>query len=241
MNLLVDIGNTRTKYIYHDKNKESLVKVIDNSCLTDRWISDNFKGVTKCLLSNVKHKALTEMFDVWSKRNKTRLIVVTSEQQKFGVTTNYDVPEALGVDRWLALIGANSLFPDENVLIIDSGTATTVDVLKSGGLHLGGWILPGISVMTDSIVNATSNVKAQYNKVTSLSFGSNTADAVNNASLAATLGLIEQAISLCDSSRIKLERIIITGGAAESIIDASLHGAIHVPNLVFEGLKKFSS
>jgi len=239
MNLLVDVGNTRTKYIFQDNDKESLVSTIENSHLNESWMTNSFKGVSRCVLSNVRHNAITNMFDNWSKENSIELRVVNSERNQHGVTTNYDNPESLGVDRWLALIGAKSIFPNENILIVDSGTATTVDVLTAQGEHLGGWILPGIELMTKSIVGAASKVQATPKIINSLNFASNTSDAVNNASYVATIGLIEQAKALCEKSRIKLDRIVLSGGSAESILDLIALDAIHVPNIVFEGLKKY--
>ena len=61
----------------------------------------------------------------------------------------------LGVDRWLAILAAAfKLYPQKNVLIIDAGTATTVDLLAKSGVHQGGWILPGITIpCLNSVLN----------------------------------------------------------------------------------------
>ncbi|WP_352284776.1 type III pantothenate kinase, partial [Pseudoalteromonas sp. Q18-MNA-CIBAN-0097] len=64
----------------------------------------------------------------------------------------------LGIDRWLALIAGFTLYPNTACIVVDAGTATTIDVLDSEGLHLGGWILPGLDLMTSSLTQNTQRV-----------------------------------------------------------------------------------
>ena len=80
-----------------------------------------------------------------------------SEASCMGVTNAYDQPERLGVDRWLALIAATQLI-DGDCIVIDAGSAITVDLLRADGQHLGGAILPGINTSIDRFKRIFSHI-----------------------------------------------------------------------------------
>ena len=170
---------------------------------------------------------------------------VHSEQQKNALTSAYQEPTTLGIDRWLALLGATRLYPNQNVLIIDAGTATTVDFVDNLGQHQGGWILAGIQALFDSILANSTLVFAKEKAQASVSFGKNTSDNVNNACWAATLGLIKQAISQAQQLG-ELEQIIFTGGNGSALADlltSEDNDLITknrvINNLIFYGLQEY--
>ncbi len=80
-----------------------------------------------------------------------------SEAICMGVTNGYDQPERLGVDRWLTLIAASQLI-DGDCIVIDAGSAITVDLLRADGQHLGGAILPGINTSIDRFRQIFSHI-----------------------------------------------------------------------------------
>jgi type III pantothenate kinase len=74
------------------------------------------------------------------------------------VSSAYDVPERLGVDRWLAMLAAyNSL--SEAVVVIDLGSAMTADGISKAGHHVGGYIAPGLRMMAQSLLARTDLVR----------------------------------------------------------------------------------
>jgi hypothetical protein len=79
---------------------------------------------------------------------------IATSAQAHGVRIAYSDPARLGVDRFLALIGAHALHAGPK-LIVDAGTAVTYDLLLADGSHLGGLILPGIALMRDSVLAGT--------------------------------------------------------------------------------------
>ena len=156
----------------------------------------------------------------------------------FGVTSSYQHPATFGVARWLTLIAAKAYCKNENVLIIDAGTATTVDLLDKSGQHLGGWILPGIDLLFNSLLVNTVQISATQQHLPTLSFGTNTSECVNNACWAATLGFVEQAV-IQAKAQVSLDKVLITGGNAEklSALISTEHQVIH--QLVFLGLQHY--
>ena len=154
----------------------------------------------------------------------------------------------MGIDRWLALLGTIHLYPNENVLIIDAGTATTVDLLASNGQHQGGWILAGIKALFSSILTHSTLVHAENKTLPSLAFGSNTSDNVNNACWAATLGMIEQAIEQ-GQVLASIDRIILNGGDGMALTKLVLAQTSEkfiavtniqfIENLIFYGLQEY--
>ena len=168
---------------------------------------------------------------------------IESEAEKFNVQCAYDDPSTFGVDRWLVLLGAHKLFPNQASLIIDSGTATTLDLLSSTGKHQGGWILPGIDLMFSSVTSNTNKVFATPEKIETIKFANNTSDAVNQANWAATLGCISMAINTAHQHYLQPNeplKVILTGGNAQQIshlinVEFSL-----IENLVFVGMDRYN-
>jgi len=80
------------------------------------------------------------------------------------VRIQYAEPERFGIDRFAALVAARMEFMDQALVVVDAGTAITVDVLDVEGLHQGGMIMPGVRLLGSSLANAASQI--QENEVT---------------------------------------------------------------------------
>jgi type III pantothenate kinase len=238
--LLADIGNSRTKYLL--KNvlaSEGSASVVNNRDISIEWLAKNWSKATKLILACVADKSLIALIECWAKDNGICISIIKSERQSFGVTSFYQNPTQLGVDRWLAMLGANILFPKENLLVVDAGTATTIDCLTADGQHRGGWILPGIDIMFSSLLANTANIDATLNRQESLSFGESTTSNVNSACWAATVGAIELAIRQSTQHFSLLDRVVLTGGNAEQVQVLIAQPTTLVKNLVFHGLGRF--
>lgn len=145
------------------------------------------------------------------------------------VTCGYRDPRSLGIDRWLAIVAAYTRFK-QSLVVIDAGSATTVDIVNSDGHHQGGYILPGVELMRTALWQGTESVKAPSADVTLLDPATCTEDAVNRGSMLALTAAIEQTVSRFSG------RLVLTGGDAPSIrklITLSVH---HIPELVIDGL-----
>ena len=249
MIVLIDIGNSRTKYTQLIEGKLSLISQLNNQDFTLAYFDKYFKQASKIIVANVAKASLTSELANWCLAQKISFKQVHSEQQKNTLISAYEQPSTLGIDRWLALLGTMHLYPNENVLIIDAGTATTIDLLASNGQHQGGWILAGIKALFNSIISHSTLVHAKSKSLPSLAFGTNTTDNVNNACWAATLGMLEQAITqalqVCS-----IDRIVLTGGdgkALTTLLIAQVDEKIiaienirFIDSLIFYGLQEYS-
>lgn len=238
MRLLVDIGNTRTKYVIEQQGELSLIQSERNEFINDKWLESIASSVKTIIVASVSKAYLADVFSTYASQREIEFLKVTSESKRFGVISSYKQPTTLGIDRWLTLLAANKIYSNKNVLIVDAGTATTVDLLDMTGVHLGGWILPGIDVLFNSLLLNTSQVLATQAVAPELSFGKSTSEGVNNACWAATLGFIEQAIKQA-KEQVLLDKILLTGGNAEKL--GTLLSAKHdiVDELVFLGMQRF--
>jgi type III pantothenate kinase len=238
MRLLVDIGNTRTKYTFEQQGKLSVIQSERNEDINKKWLENITGSVKAIIVASVGEEHLIDIFSAYTHQNTIDLINVKSESKRFGVTSSYQQPITLGVDRWLTLLAADILYSNKNILIVDAGTATTIDLLDKNGNHLGGWSLPGIDILFNSLLLNTSQIMAAQEHQVDISFGKSTSDGVNNACWAATLGFINQSIMQA-KKQVSLDKIILTGGNAEKL-SALLSTTPHIVHeLVFIGMQRF--
>ena len=162
-----------------------------------------------------------------------------SEKSACGVTNSYRQPRRLGVDRWVAMIGAWAEVSGA-CLVVDAGTAVTIDALDASGKHLGGQIIPGVGVMAASLATQTSDIPNIQRRAASQGsgiemFASTTAGAVGQGALNAVVGAVERAARAIGDDQGEVT-IILTGGDASRILKSLGDEAIHRPHLVLQGL-----
>ncbi len=132
------------------------------------------------------------------------------------LTFDYD-RNLLGSDRVAAALAAHALFPNEDCIVVDSGTATKVDMVTDGGIFLGGYILPGIG--TKAFALAAKTDKLPEGDVYNIHYDarpSTTLEAIETGLILDTIGGIERAISLA-KKQLYRPTIIACGGGWEII------------------------
>ena len=135
-NLYVDIGHSAVKWRTHDS--EVFSKSIDN------FSEKSLPNSQSIWLSAVAHPQIVEAINM-----KFSDVEVVKSLSHFGsLTIAYKEPLDLGSDRFLAMLGALKHFPDRNLLIIDVGSALTIDVVNNSGEHQGGLIMPGLEAVS---------------------------------------------------------------------------------------------
>lgn len=244
MKLLIDVGNSYCKYVTVKDNTFSAIELAQTQQINQRWLEQRFPTIEQCLVSNVGHDNFNNIISSWCENKRIKYRCIVSEAEKFNVQCAYENPSTFGVDRWLGLLGANQLFPNQASLIIDSGTATTIDLLSSAGEHLGGWILPGIDLMFSSVTKNTNKVFATPEKTEQIKFANNTSDAVNHANWAATIGAILLAITTAHKYYLKHNEslnLILTGGNAKQLSELIDEESQLVENLVFVGMNRYNA
>jgi len=162
---------------------------------------------------------------------------ITSPAKAFGVTNSYSIPTKLGIDRWLAFLAA---FKDANapVVVIDIGTAMTVDVVDEDGAHLGGWISPGFRLMNLALTEHTALVRSGGHHGDELTFGISTKSCVQNGSRAALAGTVLYAMQKAKSmfKNDVTPILYLTGGGINHLPPEIVELGKNRPHLVLEGL-----
>ncbi len=157
-------------------------------------------------------------------------------EQSWGPVRNqYKDVSRLGVDRWLAMVAAY-VREGSACMIVDAGTAITVDVVSKDGLHLGGYILPGLELMRSSLEQNTAIRLGDPRFSDTMALGHSTDAAVNNGANGAAIGAIEVAMNQLGDEAGSM-KLFVSGGDAELIHRLLPDFAPQiVQELVFEGL-----
>jgi type III pantothenate kinase len=242
--LLFDIGNTRLKWGLLENGRLRRTGDVNH----DRLQASGFAALTtrlprrvdKVLASNVAGSSFaTRLSGAIGIHCDCDVHFVRSEKQGFGVTNGYRRPRRLGVDRWVAMIGARSEFRGA-MCIVDAGTAVTIDAMDNNGLHFGGQIIPGLALMGGTLRSDTSDIPTAKRKPRDpgrglAMFASNTDAAVHNGAMNAVCGAIDRAVRILREEGHR-PRIVLTGGDASRILKQLGDKVTHRPNLVLQGL-----
>lgn len=154
--LLIDIGNTAIKWLFDGDYYSKLL---------DEFTLEDLPKAKRIFVSCVGDKALLE--------GLANVVFVESQAAFNTFKSAYDNADELGVDRFLAMIGAIELYPNQTRLIIDMGSALTFDLVLGNGEHQGGLIMPGLGKLRRSFDQfCTESQQLHQHKL-----GSNTSDA----------------------------------------------------------------
>jgi type III pantothenate kinase len=148
----------------------------------------------------------------------------------------YAEPSRLGVDRFLAMLGAVAR-EDGPWLLASAGSALTVDVLDRDGQHRGGLIAPMPAQMRSAL--ATRFAQLDVPEGSAADFGCDTADAIASGARAAALGLLEHSFRRASALLGKAPTVLVGGGNAEWLMQAEVPGAQAAPGLVLDGMARY--
>jgi pantothenate kinase type III len=225
-NLLLDVGNSFAKWALVDPQADLIhapnaavasgrapLQALEN--LADQWRGLAAPGriTASCVASPAVRREIEERLSAaWPRAAAIEWIESTA---RAGVVQNsYRLPAALGTDRWAALIGARELLGKQAVLIAMCGTATTVDLLTEAGVFKGGVILPGLSLMRQSLHESTAGLPPANGQI--VNHPDCTADAIASGCIHAQVGAIERLWRLHRAAHEPLI-CLLAGGAARLI------------------------
>ncbi len=242
----MDVGNSRIKWGVLEDGAIRRTGHISQERVSQQGLaaltSRLPRGVEEVFVSNVAGTSFaTRLSGVVGMHCDVDVHFARSEREACGVVNSYRQPRRLGVDRWVAMIGAWAEFK-KTCLIVDAGTAVTIDALDASGRHLGGQILPGVGLMAASLAKETSDIPAVQRKAAGQDidlamFANTTAGAVAEGALNAVAGAIERAANVIHDSDAE-PVVILTGGDASRILNSLGNTAEHRPNLVLQGLAR---
>ena len=242
MTLLVDIGNSRVKWARLTGGTLGEQRAAEHA----GWSSSDWRaalladgGAGRVVAASVAGGASLEALDAAVREATGRGVErITTQRTAVGVVNGYADPSLLGVDRWLAAIGAYRRVRGPCV-VADLGTAATIDVVDGGGRHRGGFIVPGPRLMVAALLSSTSDLasfRATSPPGGGASFADNTRDAIERGCRVALAAWVERC--LADAARLvgASPRLLVTGGASAEVLPDLRVAAEQVPDLVLRGL-----
>ena len=233
MILLADFGNTRVKAAVMENG--SLRHIYNGPVLLEK-LSDavggmDINGGMWCSVHPLDSSVRNWMTGLGMKQLASDTAIPLSNA--------YLSPETLGMDRLAAAVGAWSIKPGHDMLIVDAGTAITYDFVSADGVYQGGNIAPGIELRFKSLhehTGALPLVKAEGNIST---FGKDTETAIRSGVISGIRkeldGYIEELCSIYPSLL-----VFLTGGDAESFDIKAKSSIFAVPDLVLHGLARIT-
>ena len=199
-----------------------------------KMLKDEHVQLNKAILSSVKpyddelNQFLTENFEQFIELDHTTSLPIENL---------YETPETLGKDRLAAAVGANELFPDQNLLVIDAGTAITYDLVSDKNQFLGGNISPGLEMRFKSLHQFTGKLPLVDKNEEFQPIGQNTTEAIRAGVQNGMIYELAQTIDFFNRNYQNLQ-IIMTGGDS-NFFDKKLNYSIFVHfNLTLIGLNR---
>jgi type III pantothenate kinase len=246
MRLLLDLGNTRLKAALAAPDGglellgESSHRQQGMAAALGRSLGDAaLTGVARALCANVAGEPAGAALAAALAERGIAVEFLRASREACGVRCAYAEPARLGADRWAALLGARGL-ADGACLVVDAGSALTIDALAPGGQHLGGWILPGLGMMVAALEARTGDLGARRMASTAsppADFPADTAPAMEGGALLAACGAVQVARTRLECRCREPARLLLAGGDAARLA-TEIDGAEHLPDLVLRGLAR---
>ncbi len=235
-NLWLDIGNTRLKYWITEQRQ-----VVEHAAeLHLQSPADLLLGLIQHFkIQNLQNVGISSVLD---SENNERIGLILGQlnipvvfaqvhAEYAGLHCGYEVPQQLGIDRWLQVLAVAQ--PEQDFCVIGCGTALTIDLVQ-GFQHLGGYILPNLYLQRDALIQNTKGIKIPDCAFDDLSPGHNTIDAVHHGIL---LGLLSSIEKIMQQSP---KQLVLTGGDAPLFAKFLQAYQPRVePDLLLQGLKQY--
>lgn len=231
--LYIDVGNSRIKYVIDVDGVD-----MSGSCSLEHLGTDKplFNAIDEIWCSYVgslqRRTAVSEVL----KRLSKKVNFAESVKLALSFQPAYRQPELMGVDRWLALLAVKDTDAAAPFIVVDAGTALTLDVLIRDK-HLGGFILPGYKAQLNALVGQAALPDSEQLVHPSIALGQDTQEAMSNG---VWLGLSSAIMDVCN--RYPDAKMVVTGGDGKTLV-ALLNGygcGEWRDNLVIDGLKTLS-
>ena len=241
MTLVLDVGNTALKWrVHHEQGRTQ------GDCLHHRRWREVVEGlrldwnesVDRVWVASVAGRAAdAELAGLLETAFGVRPDFYYSQERDEGITNAYSEPRRLGVDRWLAMLEAWHRVGD--AVIVDCGSALTLDAVASSGTHQGGYIVPGLGMLRESLAAGTAEVQVgDEDPARAMAAGRSTAEGVRHGILRMTVAFIRDGVVELRRGLADTCRVFLTGGDAHHIAPLLDLEAELAPELVLDGLER---
>ena len=243
MILLIDIGNTRIKWASVADGRFGRVRAAGHAAWRVRDFEQVFgaaAGVDRVVVSSVASRKINGRLSLAARRVAAPSPeFVATPRRACGVTAAYREPWRLGVDRFLAMVGAHAQAA-RSTCIVGVGTAMTIDLLDGTGRHRGGAIIPAPPLMVSSLLQGTSGIRARARGGPAgrggALFARSTRAAVEQGARYAAAAMVERAVREARTLLGRAPRVILTGGGAREVQALIRVSNTLMPDLVMRGL-----
>jgi len=232
--LAIDAGNTRVKWGVRDGGRWSALGAVETAQaagVAKGW--PKLPPQTRAIASNVAGTEAAARLSAACRERHLELAFIAALDGELGVINGYRHPGQLGPDRWAALVAAHHGGRGHK-LVVNAGTALTIDALGADGRFRGGMIVPGPALMRRSLDRGTAALREAPGAIEA--FPASTPDAIATGAIQACVGAVERMRSTMSAHGLAPATIVLSGGAAPEL-------APHLPppvaideNLVLEGL-----
>ena len=236
---LFDLGNSRLKCapLQDDGGIGAIIGIDhDGAAFPSGWDARLPAQIDSAFVSSVAVPALrVALLDALTQRCG-RISIARTQSAFAGVRIAYAQPHRLGVDRFLAMLGAHGR-ATHAWLVVGVGTALTIDLLDGNGRHQGGRIAPSPTLMRESLHARAPHlpiIGGTYDE-----FAVDTVDGLVSGCDGAALGLIDRSIAAASALLSEPPRLLLHGGGANALLPYLQH-ASHAPGLVLEGLARWA-
>jgi type III pantothenate kinase len=211
------------------------------------WFDEHVRDDAQWLVASV-HRGAADRFEIHvsdiAKRSGTRCRVRRLAYRDVPLTIRVDEPARVGIDRLVAAFAADRLRRrDRAAIVVDLGTAITVDLLDAEGAFCGGAILPGIALSARALsehTDALPRVTLDHLEKPPNALGKSTVPAIEAGIYWGAIGAVRELIAQMSSGLTKAPDVFLTGGAsahvAELLTTNAEYEVLHVPHLVLSGI-----
>ena len=246
MLLAIEQGNTNTLFAVHDG--ESWIAqwraATDSSRTADEyavWLSQllhmaglQFGVLDSCIISSVVPQSIFNLRNLARRYLHVEPLVI-GENAELGIQVRIDKPSEAGADRLVNALGAHIVYPGD-LIVIDSGTATTFDVIAADGGFEGGVIAPGINLSMEALHSAAAKLPRVAIQKPQRVVGTDTVGAMQSGVFWGYVALIEGLIARIKAERDAPMTVIATGGVASLFHGATTAIDHFDPDLTIRGL-----
>lgn len=228
---ILDLGNTRLKVaLWQNKNlSEYKFFLRTNGGALLSWLSES--NVKRCVILSTGSTS-----DSWYQQIVRDYIVwIPSGDSHVPFQVEYETINTLGVDRLVAVVAANALFPNKNVLVVDAGTCLTYEYLDAKRGYLGGNISPGMQMRLKAMHTFTARLPLVESKLPQKEIGTSTETALQLGGIYGIIQEIKQYIAEFENNTDQ-NVVVLTGGDSSFLQDYLPSTVLIKPKLVLEGL-----
>lgn len=240
--ICVDVGNSRTKVAVSQQGLTGWSSL--QAVASPEQLELPKERAADWVAVSVNHPRLGTLRQ-WIEQNRRGDCLFILDRSDFPLNLAVEHPERLGLDRLAAAYGAVQVasrtgFP---LIVVNVGTAVTIDLLNGAGTFLGGVIYPGPFTCFQALSRATDQLPELYvDRIPEMAWGRNTADAISCGIWQMQIGAIRQIVSryqreLSDGRHPWGGEVFLTGGGSAPLESAFQSEFRIVPDLVLQGVR----